>query len=80
MNKQYNVTQAKEIEGRDKPIWIKHGRAFEKDGKIRIKLDSLPIPDQKGEIWLNLFEQDDNNNNQANNQNSGGGDDLPPNW
>ena len=36
MSKQYNVTQAKEIEGRDKPIWIKHGRAFEKDGKIRI--------------------------------------------
>ncbi len=70
MNKQYNVTQAKEIEGREKPIWIKHGRAFEKDGKIRIKLDSLPIPDQKGEIWLNLFEQDDNNN-------SGGGDNLP---
>jgi hypothetical protein len=70
MNKQYNVTQAKEIEGREKPIWIKHGRAFEKDGKIRIKLDSLPIPDQKGEIWLNLFEQDDNNN-------SGGGDSLP---
>ncbi len=70
MNKQYNVTQAKEIEGREKPIWIKHGRAFEKDGKIRIKLDSLPIPDQKGEIWLNLFEQDENNN-------SGGGDSLP---
>ena len=70
MNKQYNVTQAKEIEGREKPIWIKHGRAFEKDGKIRIKSDSLPIPDQKGEIWLNLFEQDDNNN-------SGGGDSLP---
>ena len=70
MNKQYNVTQAKEIEGREKPIWIKHGRAFEKEGKIRIKLDSLPIPDKNGEIWLNLFEQDDNNN-------SGGGDSLP---
>lgn len=70
MKKQYNVSQAKEIEGREKPIWIKHGRAFEKEGKIRIKLDSLPIPDKNGEIWLNLFEQDDNNN-------SGGGDSLP---
>jgi len=70
MKKQYNVSQAKEIEGREKPIWIRHGRGFEKDGKIRIKLDSLPIPDKNGEIWLNLFEQDDNNN-------SGGGDSLP---
>lgn len=77
MKKQYNVSQAKEIEGRDKPIWIKHGLAFEKEGKIRIKLDSLPIPDKNGEIWLNLFERDESNNNS---QNNGGGNDLPPNW
>lgn len=77
MKKQYNVSQAKEIEGRDKPIWIRHGLAFEKEGKIRIKLDSLPIPDKNGEIWLNLFERDENSNNS---QNNGGGNDLPPNW
>jgi hypothetical protein len=39
-----------------KPVWLKHGIAFEKDGKIRIKLESLPIPNKDGDIWLSLFE------------------------
>ena len=50
MTKRYNVSQAKDIPGRDKPVWLKHGIAFEKDGKIRIKLESLPIPSKDGEI------------------------------
>jgi hypothetical protein len=56
--KRYNVSQAKQIPNRDKPVWLKHGVAFERDGKIRIKLESLPIPNQEGEIWLALFEDD----------------------
>lgn len=56
--KRYNVSQAKEIPNRDKPIWLKHGVAFERDGKIRIKLESLPLPNEKGEVWLSLFEDD----------------------
>ena len=56
MSKRYNVSQAKSVPGRDKPIWLKHGIAFEKDGKIRVKLESLPLPDEKGEVWLSLFE------------------------
>ena len=57
MDKQYKISQAKDIPGRDKPIWLTHGRAFEKpDGRIRLKLDSIPIPNADGEIWLNLFE------------------------
>ena len=55
--KKYNVTQAKTILGREKAVWIRHGIAFENDqGKVRVKLESIPIPDEKGEIWLSLFE------------------------
>ena len=55
--KKFNVTQAKSVPGRDKAVWIRHGIAFENDsGKIRVKLESIPIPDEKGEIWLSLFE------------------------
>ena len=31
-----NVVQAKEVDGRDKPVWLKHGVAFEKDGKLSL--------------------------------------------
>ena len=46
--KRYNVSQAKQVPGRDKPVWLKHGVAFERDGKVRVKLESLPIPNQEG--------------------------------
>ena len=55
--KKFNVVQAKSVPGRDKAVWIRHGIAFENDqGKVRVKLESIPIPDEKGEIWLSLFE------------------------
>ena len=54
--RKFNVTQAKTVQGRDKAVWIRHGIAFENDqGKVRVKLESIPIPDEKGEIWLSLF-------------------------
>ena len=57
MSKIYDVSQAKQIPDREKPKWLNIGTAFEKDGKITgIKLDVLPLPDEKGEIWLRLFE------------------------
>tara|TARA_R100000951_G_scaffold19135_2_gene15814 strand:+ start:261 stop:515 length:255 start_codon:yes stop_codon:yes gene_type:complete len=54
----YNVVQGKDVPGRDKPIWLRHGVAFDKDGKISIKLESLPLPNADGEVWLRLFEDD----------------------
>ena len=51
MKPKYNLSQAKEIPGRDKPYWVKVGIGLEKEGKIRIKLDVLPIPNKDGEIW-----------------------------
>tara|TARA_R110001592_G_scaffold78240_3_gene234898 strand:+ start:597 stop:842 length:246 start_codon:yes stop_codon:yes gene_type:complete len=56
----YRVVQAKEIPGREKPLWLRLGTAFEKEGRISgIKLDVLPLPDQKGEVWLRLFKEDE---------------------
>jgi len=54
----YNVSQARE--GKEgKTYWMKLGYAFEKEGKISsIKLDALPLPNEKGEVWLNLFPDD----------------------
>lgn len=59
MKKRYNVVQAKSVPNQEKAIWLKHGAAFETDGKISIKLESLPIPNLEGDIWLKLFEADD---------------------
>ena len=59
MNKRYNVVQAKSSPNQEKTFWHRHGVAFEKEGKISIKLESLPIPNAEGDIWLKLFEADD---------------------
>jgi len=57
--KMYNIMQAKEIPNREKPVWLRIGKAFEKeDGKLRMKLDVLPLPNNDGDVWLNLFEDD----------------------
>lgn len=58
--KMFDISQAKEVvkDGETKTHWINHGIGFQKEGKnIRIKLESLPIPDKDGEIWLNVFPQ-----------------------
>lgn len=54
------LMQAKEVEGRDKPIWLNVGAVFLKDdGSISgIKLEVLPLPDAKGEVWLRAFDED----------------------
>ena len=31
---------------------------MDENGKIRLKLESLPLPNAEGEVWLNLFEDD----------------------
>ena len=60
MTKRMNLVQAKEIEGREKPIWIRLGSVFMDGDKIKgIKMDALPLPDAKGEVWLRAFEEDD---------------------
>ena len=46
--------------GKDgKTYWHKLGVKFVyDDGKESIKLDSLPLPNERGEVWMNLFDLD----------------------
>lgn len=83
MSKRFSVVQAKEVPGRDKPVWLRHGVAFEKDGKISVKLETLPLPNKEGEVWLKLFEDEkkdvgDSGGGQApwGDQRSGGSEDV----
>ena len=54
------LVQAKDIEGRDKPLWLNIGSVwFKDDGSIKgIKLDVLPLPNAEGEIWLRAFDDE----------------------
>ena len=52
-----DVMQAKEVSGREKPVWLRIGKAFEKEGRWSLKLDVLPLPNGDGDIWLRLFEE-----------------------
>lgn len=58
MSKRFSVVQAKEVPGRDKPVWMRHGIAFQNDKGISVKLESLPLPNAQGEVWLRLFEDE----------------------
>ena len=55
------LVQAKDVQGRDKPLWLNIGSVWLKDdGSIKgIKLDVLPLPNGEGEIWLRAFDIED---------------------
>ena len=57
MVKVLDVVQPRE--GKEgKTYWQKLGVKFvSDDGKESIKLDALPLPNEKGEVWMNVFEQ-----------------------
>lgn len=43
--------------GKDgKTFWHRVGTAFERDGRISLKLDSTPLPNKEGEVWVTLAE------------------------
>ena len=54
-NVNYNIVQAKKSGDRTK--WINVGMAFQRNEKFSMKLDTYPIPNEKGEVWLQLFER-----------------------
>ena len=62
MDKQtLNLVQGKKylLNGVEKTQWIKIGKLFTKmDIPTTVKLDALPLPDDKGEVWLKLFPED----------------------
>tara|TARA_A100000171_G_C2095956_1_gene127079 strand:+ start:533 stop:727 length:195 start_codon:yes stop_codon:yes gene_type:complete len=53
----FDVMQPKQ--GKEgKTYWHKVGIAFEKNGRISsVKLESLPLPNEKGEVFVQIFEQ-----------------------
>jgi len=54
--KVYDIVYAQQSNGdKEKKQWIKVGVLLEKDGKIRIKLDTIPVAGWDG--WLNVFEK-----------------------
>ena len=78
MSKRFSVVQAKEVPGRDKPVWLRHGIAFQNDKGISIKLEGLPFPNKEGEVWLKLFEDDGSRSQQSSRADTDlGGDSIP---
>jgi len=57
-NVNYKVVQAKK--SGDRTNWINVGMAFKREDKFSMKLDSYPIPNEKGEVWLQLYERMEN--------------------
>lgn len=43
-------------EGQDKTAWTRVGVLIEKDGKQYVKLEAIPLPNEKGEVFLTVFE------------------------
>jgi hypothetical protein len=54
-NVNYKVVQAKKAG--DRTNWINVGAAFKREHKFSLKLDTLPIPNENGEVWLQLYER-----------------------
>ena len=54
-NVNYKVVQAKK--SGDRTNWINVGMAFKRENKFSMKLDAYPIPNEKGEVWLQLYER-----------------------
>jgi len=78
MSKRFSVVQAKEVPGRDKPVWLRHGIAFQNDKGISIKLEGLPLPNKEGEVWLKLFEDEGSRSQQSSRADTDlGGDSIP---
>ena len=59
MKNMYRVVQGqKRRNDPEKKDWVRLGIAFSDSNGMRVKLNALPLPDENGEIWLNLFEDE----------------------
>ncbi|AXH76215.1 MAG: replication initiator protein [Microviridae sp.] len=54
-NVNYKVVQAKK--SGDRTNWITVGAAFKREDKFTMKLETYPMPNEKGEVWLQLYER-----------------------
>jgi hypothetical protein len=59
MKKTFRVVQPrKRRNDPEKTDWTRLGIAWSDSKGTRIKLNALPIPDENGEVWISLFEED----------------------
>lgn len=61
----------KDRDGNEKTNWVRLGTAFEKEGRITVLLDALPIADSQGVCKMILMEPKQGNGNQSGGQNRG---------
>lgn len=59
MSDRYNVVTPRKNKNTEKTHWHKIGIAFKNNKGMSIKLESLPLPDENGEVWVNLFPQEE---------------------
>jgi hypothetical protein len=84
MKKKLRVVQPqKRRNDPDKTDWVRLGIGWSDSKGTRIKLNALPLPDENGEVWISLFEDDGSGGgqkqDQSSPQNSSGGmnDEIP---
>lgn len=66
LNINYKVVQAKK--SGDRTNWIHVGAAFKREDKFSMKLETYPIPNEKGEVWLQLYERNEGDEVQKENE------------
>lgn len=52
----YKVVQPRKTNN-DKTHWMEIGVAIKDPTKFALKLYTLPLPNEKGEVWLQLYER-----------------------
>lgn len=62
----YKVVQAKK--SGDRTNWIHVGMAFKRENKFSMKLETYPMPNEKGEVWLQLYERSESDEVQKKNE------------
>lgn len=65
-NVNYKVVQAKK--SGDRTNWIHVGMAFKRENKFSMKLETYPMPNENGEVWLQLYEKEENDEIQKENE------------
>jgi hypothetical protein len=65
-NVNYKVVQAKK--SGDRTNWITVGAAFKREDKFSMKLETYPMPNEKGEVWLQLYERNETDEVQKENE------------
>ena len=71
MKKKLRVVQPqKRRNDPEKTDWVRLGIGWSDSKGTRIKLNALPLPDENGEVWINLFEDDGSGPGQKQQQSS----------